>query len=85
MLVVANVVLVRYIHLLLVLLLLRDTLVQVMVLVLLRLWLMLEAIYLLLGVGCGVALFNLAVVFVVRSLIRPLFGPLVPVGFLLDR
>jgi len=56
-----------------------------MVLVLLRFWLLLEAIYLLLGVGCGVALLHLAVVFVVPSLISPLFGPLVPVGLLLDR
>jgi hypothetical protein len=56
-----------------------------MVLVLLRFWLLLEAIYLLLGIGGGVALLRLAVVFVVPSLISPLFCPLVPVGLLLDR
>ncbi len=85
MVVAAHVGLVRDIHLLLVLLRLRDTVVLVMVLVLLRFWLLLEAIYLLLGVGGGVALLHLAVVFVVPSLISPLFCPLVPVGLLLNR
>lgn len=85
MVVAAHVGLVRDIHLLLVLLRLCGTVVLVMVLVLLRFWLLLEAIYLLLGVGGGVALLRLAIVFVVTSLISPLFGPLVPVGLLLDR
>lgn len=85
MVVAAHVGLVRDIHLLLVLLRLCGTVVLVMVLVLLRFWLLLEAIYLLLGIGGGVALLRLAVVFVVPSLISPLFGPLVPVGLLLDR
>ena len=85
MVVAAHVGLVRDIHLLLVLLRLRDTLVLVMVLVLLRFWLLLEAIYLLLSVGDWVALLSLVAIFIVPSLISPLLSPLVSVSFFLGR